>query len=159
MSVSISKPRGFGWSADFQRGRMTRIRRTGLGLLVLLALSCADDEQRVLEFLDRGEAYVAAGEEAEAVIEFKNVLQLDPENASAHEALSMVYLRQQKPREAYWEMSEAVRVDPENVEARLRYGTISAAIGDFDLSLEQAEAVLERDSNNARGYALRTRCT
>ena len=134
---------------------MTGFRRTGLALLALLCLSCTDDQQRVVEFIDRGQDYVEAGEDPEAIIEFKNVLQLDPENAAAHEALSMAYLRQQRPREAYWEMSETVRVDPENVEARLRYGTISAAIGDFDLSLEQAEAVLERDSNNARGYALR----
>ena len=33
----------------------------------------------------------------------------------------------------------------------LRYGTISAAIGDFDLSNEQAEAVLALDPDNAHG--------
>ena len=119
------------------------------GLVVLFAAGCADDEQRIAEFLERGAQYVEDGADPEAIIEFKNVLQLDPENADAHEALSLAFLRVEKPREAYWEMSETVRVDPSNVDARLRYGTISAAIGDFDLSNEQAEAVLALDPDNA----------
>lgn len=126
-----------------------------VGLVALFAAGCADDEQRVAEFLERGAQYVEDGADPEAIIEFKNVLQLDPENADAHEALSLAFLRVEKPREAYWEMSETVRVDPSNVDARLRYGTISAAIGDFDLSNEQAEAVLALEPNNARGLTLR----
>lgn len=123
--------------------------------VVVLVVGCQGDEARVESFLEKGKAYVEKGDDEEAVIEYKNVLQIDPENPTAHEALSLAYLRVGKPREAYWEMSETVRVSPENLEARLRYGTISAAIGDYDLSLEQAEAVLALDSNNPRGYTLR----
>lgn len=133
-----------------------RLGRWGLAAVIaLFAVGCADDEQRIAEFLDRGQEYVAEGADEEAIIEFKNVLQLDPENAAAHEALSLAYLRVDKPREAYWEMSETVRLDPSNVDARLRYGTISAAIGDYDLSNEQAEAVLALEPDNARGFTLR----
>lgn len=127
----------------------------GLLLSGALVVGCADDEERIETFLERGAEYVAAGEDPEAIIEYKNVLQIDPENPAAHEALSLAFLRVEKPREAYWEMSETVRVDPSNVEARLRYGTISAAIGEFDVAAEQAAAVIELDSSNARGYTLR----
>ncbi len=126
-----------------------------IGMIALAALACQDDSERIASFLERGEAYVEEGEDEEAIIEYKNVLQRDPENAAAHEALSLAYLRVNKPREAYWEMSETVRVDPTNVEARLRYGTISAAIGDYDLALEQAEAVLQLEPTNPRGFTLR----
>ncbi|MEM9175899.1 MAG: tetratricopeptide repeat protein [Myxococcota bacterium] len=150
-------------SGDRSRRRSPRAAcfgRRGLAagaalLLALFVAGCADDQQRIAEFLERGLEYVADGANKEAIIEFKNVLQLDPENADAHEALSLAYLRVDKPREAYWEMSETVRVDPNNLEARLRYGTISAAIGDYDLANEQAEAVLALDSTNARGLTLR----
>ena len=128
---------------------------TGLLALSLFLAGCASDEERVVEFLDRGDAYVEDGKDEEAIIEYKNVLQIEPENATAHEALSNAFLRIQKPREAYWEMSETVRIDPSNIDARLRYGTISAAIGDFDLSFEQANAVLELDSDNPRAFMLR----
>ncbi|MFK7894231.1 MAG: tetratricopeptide repeat protein [Myxococcota bacterium] len=106
-------------------------------------------------FLDRGDAYIADEKPEEAIIEFKNVLQLDPENAEAHEALSLAYLEVEKPRDAYWEMSETVRLAPDNIDARLRYGTVSAAIGDHDLSLEQADAVLRLDPNNSPAFLLR----
>ncbi len=118
-------------------------------------VSCADDADRVARFMSNGEAYVAEGKHEEAVIEFKNVLQIDPEHAAAHEALSLAYLETEKPREAYWEMSETVRLDPQNIEARLRYGTISSAIGEHDLALEQAEAVLAVDPKNAPAFTLR----
>ena len=135
-------------------------RRTAVSLLlglsaVLLLGACQSDEERVQGFLDRGNEYITDQKPEEAIIEFKNVLQIDPENREAHEALSLAYLEVEKPRDAYWEMSETVRLDPDNIEARLRYGTISAAIGDHDLSLEQAEAVLRLDPTNSPGFLLR----
>ncbi len=123
-----------------------------LGILVVSG--CSSDEDRVSEFIERGEQYVEDEQPEEAIIEFKNVLQLEPDNATAHEALSLAYLKVSKPREAYWEMSETVRLDPENVDARLRYGTVSAAINDFDLSSEQAEAVLRVDPTNSAAFVL-----
>lgn len=116
---------------------------------------CADDADRIADFMKSGEEYVEKEKYDEAVIEFKNVLQIDPEHAGAHEALSLAYLQTAKPREAYWEMSETVRLDPQNVEARLRYGTVSAAIGEHDVALEQAEAVLAVDPHSAPAFILR----
>jgi tetratricopeptide (TPR) repeat protein len=122
---------------------------------LFLLTGCQSDEERAASFLERGDQYVEDEKPEEAIIEFKNVLQIDPENAAAHEALSLVYLQVGKPREAYWEMSETVRLDPQNVQARLRYGTVAAAIGDYDLSLIQAEAALQSDPTNSSGFVLR----
>jgi tetratricopeptide (TPR) repeat protein len=122
---------------------------------VLLLGGCQSDDERAENFLERGNQYVEDEQPEEAIIEFKNVLQIDPEHAAAHEALSLAYLEVQKPREAYWEMSETVRLDPENIPARLRYGTVSAAIGDHDLSMVQAEAVLQLDPTNSAALILR----
>ena len=122
---------------------------------VLFLGGCQSDEERAENFVERGNQYIEDDQPEEAIIEFKNVLQIDPEHAAAHEALSLVYLEVQKPREAYWEMSETVRLDPENIPARLRYGTVSAAIGDHDLSMAQAEAVLQLDPTNSSAFILR----
>jgi len=128
----------------------------GLMMVVLLAIAgCKSEGDRLTGFLDRGREYVENDQPEEAIIEFKNVLQIDPENAEAHEALSLAYLEVEKPREAYWEMSETVRLDPQNIDGRLRYGTVSAAIGDYDLSSEQAEAVLAIDPTNSAAFVLR----
>lgn len=132
------------------------LRRLAASLAFVVASGgCADDADRIAGFMKSGEAYVEQEKYEEAVIEFKNVLQIDPEHAGAHEALSLAYLQTEKPREAYWEMSEAVRLAPQNVEARLRYGTVSAAIGEHDVALEQAEAVLALDPESAPAFILR----
>ena len=123
--------------------------------VLFLLTGCQSDEDRAASFAERGIQYVEDGMPEEAIIEFKNVLQIDPEHAGAHEALSLAYLQVEKPREAYWEMSETVRLDPQNVQARLRYGTVSAAIGDNDLAREQAEAVLQIDPTNSPALILR----
>ena len=44
----------------------------------LLAMACQDDAGRIASFLERGNAYVEEGDDEEAIIEFKNVLQRDP---------------------------------------------------------------------------------
>lgn len=126
-----------------------------MAAVFFLLTGCQSDEERAASFVERGNQYVEDGQHEEAIIEFKNVLQIDPENAAAHEALSLAYLEVEKPREAYWEMSETVRLDPGNVQARLRYGTVSAAIGDDDLALAQAEAVLQLDPTNSAALVLR----
>ena len=141
-------------------GHSLRMQSSVLVVIALLLgaailAGCASDEDRVAEFLERGQAYVENDQPEEAIIEFKNVLQIEPENLAAHEALSLAYLKVEKPREAYWEMSETVSLDPQNIDARLRYGTVSAAIRDFDQSLEQAEAILEIDPSNAAAFVLR----
>jgi tetratricopeptide (TPR) repeat protein len=123
--------------------------------VLFLLTGCQSDEERAASFLERGNQYVEDEKPEEAIIEFKNVLQIEPENAAAHEALSLAYLEAEKPREAYWEMSETVRLDPQNVQARLRYGTVAAAIGDYDLSLIQAEAALQSDPTNSSAFVLR----
>jgi len=141
-------------------GSSFHIQNTGflalaLSLGMLFVSGCSSDEDRVSSFIERGETYVENDQPEEAIIEFKNVLQIEPENATAHEALSLAYLKVNKPREAYWEMSETVRLDPQNVDARLRYGTVSAAIRDYELSSEQAEAVLQLDPSNSAAFILR----
>jgi len=122
---------------------------------LFLLTGCQSDEERAASFLERGDQYIDDNEPEEAIIEFKNVLQIDPENAAAHEGLSLAFLQVEKPREAYWEMSETVRLDPQNIKARLRYGTVAAAIGDYELSLIQAEAVLQFDPTNSASLVLR----
>ena len=139
-------------------GHRSALSPSGLiavAVLTLLLAACADDEQRLVEFMERGDAYVEQDLNEEAIIEYKNVLQIDPNHAGAHEALSKAFLQVGKPREAYWEMTETVRLDPENIQARLRYGTLSSAVGDYDLALEQANEILNREPSRPQALLLR----
>jgi tetratricopeptide (TPR) repeat protein len=124
-------------------------------LAMFLASGCGSSEDRITSFFERGESYVENEEFEEAIIEFKNVLQIDPNHAGAHEALSKAYLEVQKPREAYWEMSETVRLDPTNIPALLRYGTVAATVGEHDVAIDQANAILAVEPGRAQAHLLR----
>ena len=64
-------------------------------LLFLLTVSaCGGDVQaKKNTHLQPGDAYFADGKYAEAVIEFKNAIQLVPQDAHAHYKLGLAYLK------------------------------------------------------------------
>ena len=123
--------------------------------VVPLLLACQSDEEKIAVFLENGEAYVEEGALNEAVIEYRNVLQLDPNLAAAHYALAKAYLELKRGSEAYWEFSEAVRLDGSNVDARLTLGGLSLVMKNFEESFEQAEKIIDLDPGHATAYLLR----
>ena len=88
--------------------RVTRLRPYGVEGLEGLALAHAR----------AGDAYLEEEAYAEAVIEYKNVLQIDPNDAVAHFGLARAYLALGGGR-ARWELQETIRLDPTHDEARL----------------------------------------
>jgi tetratricopeptide (TPR) repeat protein len=122
---------------------------------ILFAAGCSSDEEKIAGFMQRGNEYEEAGQLKEAIIEYKNVLQIDPNLADAHRKLANAYLNSDELRQAYWELSETIRLDPEDVESRLAYAAISMAAQNFDLALEQAEAILQIDAENAPSLLIR----
>lgn len=67
--------------------------RIALGLLAALALAaCGDDGQTLQEHLDRAREYRNDGDMRAAVIELKNVLQIDPDHAEGRWLLARTYV-------------------------------------------------------------------
>ena len=97
-----------------------------------LLIGCQSKEEKIATFMANGGVYVEAGSLKEAVIEYRNVLQLDPNDAKAHHALAKAYLELKRGKEAYWELQETVRLDADNVEARLTLGGLSLVARDFE---------------------------
>ena len=125
------------------------MRRIVTRILVLAACSlvlgaCQDDGEKVVEHLSRGSAYQDEKDYSAAIIEYKNVLQIDPNNAAAHWGLAKGYLANQKLQEGFWELRETVRLDPDNLEAREQLTQLLLLGGDPDESLVQAEELISR---------------
>jgi len=87
--------------------------------LALLAVACQSDEQKVAEHMRRGNEYFDGGDFGEAIIEYRSVLQIDPNDGAAHYQLSQAYFKDNKLKEGFWELREAVRLDPSNIDAKL----------------------------------------
>ncbi|MEE3332251.1 MAG: tetratricopeptide repeat protein [Myxococcota bacterium] len=125
-----------------------------IGALFLGTAACQSDAEKLDGFLESGNAALDAEEFEEAVIEFRNVLQLDPNHAEAHYALARSYTKLQKLKEAYWELHESVRLDPSNTDARVSFAQFSLIAKDYEEVLTQAEAIIESDPTRASAYTL-----
>ncbi|MFP6630401.1 MAG: tetratricopeptide repeat protein [Myxococcota bacterium] len=123
--------------------------------VVPLLLACQSDEEKIAALMQNGEAYLEEGSLKEAVIEYRNVLQLDPNLAAAHYALAKVYLELKRGNEAYWEFSETVRLNGSNVDARITFGGLSLIMKNFEEALGQAEKVIDLDASRATAHLLR----
>ena len=110
-------------------------------LLVALSLAaCESDDAKFAAALASGQASAAAGEHAEAIIDFRNALKINPNDSEAHFALAESYTATGKTRDALWEYAEAVRLDPSSRKARLKLGALALVGQDYAQALEQGTA-------------------
>jgi tetratricopeptide (TPR) repeat protein len=103
-----------------------------------------------VEHLSRGSDYQKAKDYPASIIEYKNVLQIDPNNAAAHWGLAKGYLANQQIQEGFWELRETVRLDPDKNDAREQLSQLLLLGGDPDEALVQSEELISRGSE--RGH-------
>ena len=71
-----------------------------LGLLMFLT-ACQSDEEKVADFMARGDEHFEAGDLKEAIIEYRNVIKVDPNNADGHYELALAYLSLGQLKQGY----------------------------------------------------------
>jgi tetratricopeptide (TPR) repeat protein len=135
--------------------RAARLRVLILALPPLLLAACQDDAAKLQEHVARGEGYVKEGRFAEAQIEFKSALQIDPNHADAHYKLAHAYLRGRKLREGFWELRETVRLDEKNHAAKLEFAQLAILAGEHEEALKQAELVVAADPSNVGAHLMK----
>jgi len=132
------------------------LRRISIPVLLLALLAgCQSDEAKLAEHMARGDAYVEEKKNAEAIIEYKSVIQIDPNHPRAHHELARALLRNRQFKDGYWEMSEAVRLDPANVDARIEFAQLAILGKDYDEALVQTEAAIEADPKKVVAYLMK----
>ena len=94
-----------------------------MGLLIICS-GCSSQEEKRDRHLARAEKYIAENEFNKAVIELKNVIQLDPKNDTAYYNLGETYLKLKQGNDAYQAFSNAVAINPDNINAQLKVGQI-----------------------------------
>src|SRR5262245_60817584 len=93
---------------------------------ILLSYGCKGDVQATkAAHMQRGEAYLASEKYVEAVIEFRNAIKLDPQDAQAYYKLALAYLKQDKLpqlQNAFQALQNSVERDPSLTDAQLKLG-------------------------------------
>ena len=104
------------------------VRRRATGVLLiglfLLTNGCSGDmTAKKMAFVQRGDAYFADSKYAEAILEFKNALQVDAEDAQAHYKLGLALLKRGSGptdlQDAFQAISKSVKFDATNLHAQL----------------------------------------
>ena len=129
-----------------------------LCFIIFTQIACGSLEEKREKYFKRGETYLSEEKYDEAVIEFKNVLQIDPEYAEGYYQLALTYLKLQQPRGAYGSLLKTIDLDPEHVSAHLAVGEILLLAKQTDQALEKAEFVLEKDPENIQAHQLKGNC-
>jgi tetratricopeptide (TPR) repeat protein len=130
-----------------------------LCLLLLAALACQSQEDKLAGHLEKGDAFLAEEKWPDATLEYKSGLEVDPNSAKAHYGLALAYLGAKEPRRAYWELEETVRLDPAHADARLRLGEFLLYMKKEELerAIENAEAVLAAEPKRWEAFLLKAR--
>src|ERR1043166_7504632 len=136
-----------------------------LPLLVLLSITallmgaCTTPEKAKAQHVARGQALLKDRKFQEAVLEFRNALQIDDQLADAHWGLANAFEGLQRYQEAFEEMKEVIDLDPNNLDVRVKLGNYylvgsnqsPAAIGEAE---RLAKEVLQKDANHIEGHIL-----
>jgi tetratricopeptide (TPR) repeat protein len=87
--------------------------------LIIFVLSGCGQEAKKERHWKRGEQYFTENKFKEAIIEYKNVLQIDPKNVKTRYKLGLSHLRVGQFRDAFSEFSKCVELDQDLIDARL----------------------------------------
>ncbi len=105
------------------RGRWMKL--ASLLCALSIALACTSKQERLSAYEHRAATYYEQDQWPEAKIEFLNLLQLDPDNASAHYKMAETLWRVQEYVEAVWQYKEAARRDPDYTDYGMRVAQVS----------------------------------
>lgn len=128
------------------------LRRAALAaLLCLLVASCGGSEAKFTKHFEKGKEYYAAEQYKEAAIEFKNAVQVKPDDPQALYHLGLAYLRVGGPAyisSAFKAFLKASEIDPDFLDAQARIGELYFMSRDLDKAEGQAKGVLDKDKDH-----------
>jgi tetratricopeptide (TPR) repeat protein len=121
-----------------------------------LALGCGfNADARKQAYLKSGNEYVEQSKFAEAVIEYRNAIQLDARYAEAHLKLAETYARLGDHAKALASYVRAADLMPDDAEVQITAGNYLLVAGQPEQAGGRAEKVLEKDPLNVRAHVLR----
>jgi tetratricopeptide (TPR) repeat protein len=128
---------------------------TFMGMLLILGSACTNKEESSKKYFERGMELFEQGNFTKARLEFKNVLQIDPKDASAYFMFGQIEEKEENWPKAYALYLRATELDPKHAEAQVHLGTIFALAGETEKALAAADAALEVKPNDAAAMVLK----
>jgi predicted Zn-dependent protease len=113
-------------------------------LAALAIAGCSGAESRKAKHLEKGQAFLAAGNYEKARVEFRNALQIAPTDSEARYENGVVDERLNNPREAAQFYQGAIDTNADNTRARAALGRLYLFAGAPEKSLETIKPSIEK---------------
>jgi tetratricopeptide (TPR) repeat protein len=138
------------------RLRLHLVLGAALVALVMVGVGCSrDPAARKQAYLESGNRYAQQNQWREAVIEYRNALQIDARFAEARLKIAEAYEKLGDARNAMNEFVRAADLLPQSVDAQLRAGTYLLTARQTDSALARADAALALQPDNIQAHILR----
>ena len=89
------------------------------------------------------------------MVEFRNVLRLNPKNADAIYHIGLIHERGERLKPALAAFQQATVERPDFIAAQAKYGTLAFLVGELDIASKAAERLEKLDPGNADGLFLK----
>ncbi len=122
------------------------------GALLLPACSKSPAQIEKKDF-GLGQHYLSEGKVNEAIIEFQNVLKVNPKSVKGRLGLATAYLKKGWTAESMLEFQEVTKEDPLNLDAHLALARYGVNSGQWNAVKPEIAAVLKIDPNNVEGLS------
>ena len=133
-------------SEDYRKALASYREKRYLEALVWIQQAVAAENDKAAYYLLQGEVYSALRQFSDAEAALLRAVELKPDLAGAHFQLAVLFLRDDKHRQAATALERVVAVDPVNLRARLLLGNVYCLHLNLDsLALQQFTAVAEAD--------------
>src|SRR2546427_4249249 len=127
--------------------------------LILAFGGCSQSpEAKKAKHRERAITYFDKGQYHEAVIEFKNVVQIDPKDADGHYRLALTYLKFgdiPNLQAAFGELTKTVELDVSNRDAQLKLGELYLLASQPAKARERADIIIASAPQDPQGLILR----
>ncbi len=129
-------------------------------VVLTLSIGCTQEtmESKKARHKERATQYFEKGDYREAIIEFKNVIQLDPVDADAHYRQGLSHMKLgtvQDLREAVKDFTTTVELNAANLDAQVKLGQLLLVANDPANARKRAEIVLASSPDQKEGHILR----
>ena len=122
--------------------------------LLALAQSACSSEAKKARHLERGDEYFTQEEYQEAILEYRNVLQIEQDNAHAIQRLAIAHYERGEVGQAFPFLVRAKELEPESLEVRRRLGIIYLLGRRLEDARQEALEILEREPEDLDALVL-----
>jgi tetratricopeptide (TPR) repeat protein len=132
-----------------------RVARCGWGLMLSFSVAfnlLVSVEYCAEAYTFHGDELRVAGRHQEAIEQYEHALQIEPDNALAHNSLGYELLQAGKVEEAIGHFEQALRIRPEGSEAHNNLGSAFERQGRMRKAMEQYEQALQINPDNSSAH-------